>query len=766
MGYAPGAPPAPSPVLAALWSELVLARSSWRTSRSRRGRRPPSSPWACGPSPAWSTRLTIARELRPVDEPFPDVAAVVLALAIGAGVGVTVRLAGTRAGVPAPDVAAAFAAVAVHGTGLAGGGLVAAVVARPPLRHGHPHSGGRRVDHRRPAPRPRRPGAARQGRVDGLGLHRPPGRRSRPRRGRPRGAPGWVEHPLLVGGDRVGTLLLDADRPGGTRAASGPHGRAAAAHRRARVPGGGARRGREHARQDVARERDAERARILRDLHDGLGPVLAGMSMRVQAELRRSPTPLLESLAPELAEARGDLRRLVSGLTPSALHDDDLDGALERLVATFDGDGRQVGLEVDVEQPMPSDVTVAVYRSVAEGITNALRHGAASPSPSGWSTAGGRVVVDVGDDGVGGPIAPGVGLTSLRQRAEQLGGSLAVGPRDGGGTLLHVELPTGASRMTRVMLVDDHPIVLSGLSALVESDDGLDLVAVARTAAEARDVTTEPDVAVVDLGLPDGDGIELGAALKRTWPALRVIVLTMTRRRPGGHPQPGSRPRRLPPQGLRPRGRPGGHPHRCTRLPRARPGAAGRGRRRCGSAPRTDALAALDTRDLEILDLLVEGLPTSQVAARLFLAPKTVRNRVSDMLTKLRVARARKRSRSVGQAASGGPERADPACGRTPVARARRADTASRRIAQLPAAFAAGVGGHGHTHRHLRHEVAEHRWRCHGPRTGSPYRAVCSGPRFDCTGTIPYDEPQLTNAQVNGVRRRHVGRHVGAAVAG
>jgi len=203
--------------------------------------------------------------------------------------------------------------------------------------------------------------------------------------------------------------------------------------------------GAEHARQDVARERDAERARILRDLHDGLGPVLAGMSMRVQAELRRSPTPLLESLAPELAGARGDLRRLVSGLTPSALHDDDLDRALERLVATFDGDGRQVGLKVDVEQPMPSDVTVAVYRSVAEGITNALRHGAASHVSVRVTAAGGRVVVDVGDDGVGGPIAPGVGITSLRQRAEQLGGSLVVGPRDGRGTLLHVELPTGAS---------------------------------------------------------------------------------------------------------------------------------------------------------------------------------------------------------------------------------------------------------------------------------------------------------------------------------
>ena len=56
------------------------------------------------------------------------------------------------------------------------------------------------------------------------------------------------------------------------------------------------------------------------------------------------------------------------------------------------------------------------------------------------------------------------------------------------------------------------------------------------------------------------------------------------------------------------------------------------------SAPRTDALAALDARDLEILELLVDGLPTSQIAAKLYLAPKTIRNRISDMLGKLGVA--------------------------------------------------------------------------------------------------------------------------------
>jgi len=203
--------------------------------------------------------------------------------------------------------------------------------------------------------------------------------------------------------------------------------------------------------------------------------------------------------------------------------------------------------------------------------------------------------------------------------------------------------------MTRVMLVDDHPIVLSGLSALVESEDGLELVAAARSAAEANAVTTEPDVAVIDLELPDGDGIELGGRLKRTWPELRVVVLTMHADnqaviRSLGAGLDGYLLKDSDPEDV------------LAAIHTAARGALvlGRGASEAvvaaaASAPRTDALAALDARDLEILDLLVQGLPTSQVAARLFLAPKTVRNRVSDMLTKLDVA-SRDEAIALGQA--------------------------------------------------------------------------------------------------------------------
>jgi DNA-binding NarL/FixJ family response regulator len=190
----------------------------------------------------------------------------------------------------------------------------------------------------------------------------------------------------------------------------------------------------------------------------------------------------------------------------------------------------------------------------------------------------------------------------------------------------------------KVMVVDDHPIVLEGLSALIDSDGDLELVAAARTATEALTVATEPDVALLDLHLPDSDGISLGATLKRRWPQLRVVVFTMHADdqfviRSLGSGLDGYLLKDSDPDDV------------LAAIHSAAHGSLviGRGAQAAvvaaaAAAPQPGALAALDSRDLEILELLAQGLPTSQVAARLFLAPKTIRNRVSDMLGKLGVA--------------------------------------------------------------------------------------------------------------------------------
>jgi DNA-binding NarL/FixJ family response regulator len=190
----------------------------------------------------------------------------------------------------------------------------------------------------------------------------------------------------------------------------------------------------------------------------------------------------------------------------------------------------------------------------------------------------------------------------------------------------------------RVMVVDDHPIVLGGLSALVKSDSTLELVAAVRSAAEALAVPAEPDIALLDLQLPDGDGISLGATLKQRWPHLRVVVFTM-------HADDQSVIRSLG-SGLDGYLLKDSEPEDVlAAIHSAARGTLvlGRGAQAAviaaaAAAPQPTALAALDSRDLEILELLVQGLPTAQVAARLFLAPKTIRNRVSDMLDKLGVS--------------------------------------------------------------------------------------------------------------------------------
>jgi DNA-binding NarL/FixJ family response regulator len=207
--------------------------------------------------------------------------------------------------------------------------------------------------------------------------------------------------------------------------------------------------------------------------------------------------------------------------------------------------------------------------------------------------------------------------------------------------------------MIGVLVVDDHPVVLAGLAALVESDPALAIVGAARSAADALGWAPEPapDVAVVDLQLPDGDGVSLGQAIKERWPQVRVLILTMraddaTVVQALAAGLDGYLLKDADPEDV------------LAAIHSAARGAlvVGRGASAAvvaaasASAPRNDALARLDARDREILELLVAGLPISQVAARLYLAPKTIRNRVSEMLGKLGVG-TREEAVALGRAA-------------------------------------------------------------------------------------------------------------------
>ena len=212
--------------------------------------------------------------------------------------------------------------------------------------------------------------------------------------------------------------------------------------------------------------------------------------------------------------------------------------------------------------------------------------------------------------------------------------------------------------MIDVLIVDDHPVVLTGLAALIGSDPQLRVVATARSATEARALPSElaPRVAVLDLQLPDGDGISLGSQLRLVWPELRVLILTM-------HADEATVIQSLA-SGVNGYLLKDADPEDVLAAVHSAAGGAvvvGRSvsafvAAAAAAAPRTDALSVLNARDLEILELLVDGLPTSQVASRLYLAPKTIRNRISEMLAKLGVA-SREEAIAMGRAGGLGARR-------------------------------------------------------------------------------------------------------------
>jgi signal transduction histidine kinase len=207
----------------------------------------------------------------------------------------------------------------------------------------------------------------------------------------------------------------------------------------------------------IVRAREEERRRLRHDLHDGLGPTLASVALGLDAAAGRIEdrdlASLLRDLDQALQEAIADIRRLVAGLRPPALDDLGLVPALREQAVDLSArsqraDGTSLAIRVDADPALPpltAAVEVAAYRIAVEGMTNALRHASASEchvrlSPSPLQSA---VEVVVEDDGLGidEDATAGIGLESMRSRAEELGGRLRIGRRMGGGTVLAALLP-------------------------------------------------------------------------------------------------------------------------------------------------------------------------------------------------------------------------------------------------------------------------------------------------------------------------------------
>jgi DNA-binding NarL/FixJ family response regulator len=194
----------------------------------------------------------------------------------------------------------------------------------------------------------------------------------------------------------------------------------------------------------------------------------------------------------------------------------------------------------------------------------------------------------------------------------------------------------------RIVLVDDHEVVREGLRALLDAEEDIQVVGEAGTVADAvRRVGYEsPDVVVLDVRLPDGSGIEACREIRARWPEVRVLMLTsfaddealfssimagasgyVLKQIKGSDLI--SSVRRVG------RGESLLDPEMTERV----------FRRIRGEEPDDPLLARLSNQERKILDLIAEGLTNREIAERMFLAEKTVKNYVSNVLAKLDMSR-------------------------------------------------------------------------------------------------------------------------------
>ena len=198
------------------------------------------------------------------------------------------------------------------------------------------------------------------------------------------------------------------------------------------------------------------------------------------------------------------------------------------------------------------------------------------------------------------------------------------------------------SAMTRVFLLDDHEIVRRGLRELLETEDDLEVVGEASTAAEAlaRIPATQPEVAVLDVRLPDGSGVEVCRDIRSAHPEVHCIMLTSyaddealfdaIMAGAAGYVLKQVRGSELV-DGIR-------------RVAQGQslldPTLTSRVLERLRHAPEEDErFTSLTEQEKRILMLLAEGMTNRQIAAEMFLAEKTVKNYVSNLLAKMGMQR-------------------------------------------------------------------------------------------------------------------------------
>jgi signal transduction histidine kinase len=208
-------------------------------------------------------------------------------------------------------------------------------------------------------------------------------------------------------------------------------------------------------REQVVTAREEERSRLSRELHDNVGPTLAGTRLQIESVRDKLPAEfagigLLDRAVEGLDEALRTLRRVVHGLRPPELDALGLSGALKELAIFLSGPSLRVETALSPDlATLSKRVEVAAYRIVAEALTNVVRHAQATHAEITVRQDDDCLLVEVTDDGAGVPLDAGkhgMGMRFMAQRAREIDGEFSYRSSSDGTTVqavLPLVTPTG-----------------------------------------------------------------------------------------------------------------------------------------------------------------------------------------------------------------------------------------------------------------------------------------------------------------------------------
>ncbi|MGE6539388.1 response regulator [Bacillus luti] len=280
-----------------------------------------------------------------------------------------------------------------------------------------------------------------------------------------------------------------------------------------------------------------ERDRLSKDLHDTMGhsytSIIMGMeTLRMELKSKEGEQQL-DSL---LQLARNSMEEVRLYLHQLDLSQESLPLAvtLQQLTEEFKKHAKvNVRTRIIGEEYMASKQSkMTLYRSLQESLTNAVRHGHSTEIIVSLHFEPQQIRLDVQDNGCGvEEWKDGFGLTAMKERVSQSQGRVIVYSKKGEGTLISCVLPKQvqlSNEQIRLCIVDDHSFIRESLHTILDGQEDLQVVGMAEDGERAMELCErlKPDVVLMDLEMPNLDGIHATKMIKEKWPDIRVLILS------------------------------------------------------------------------------------------------------------------------------------------------------------------------------------------------------------------------------------------------